>query len=118
MNLISILKDDEGHELHEHEDKAMLLWESYKQWLGISESSHMYYDLQELMTLADNLDCLHEPFLKEEINAIVQSLPVDKSPRPDGFNRDFLRRYWTSYCTDSQERQSDKCWRLQAYFSS
>jgi hypothetical protein len=29
MNLISILKDDEGHELHEHEDNAKLLWESY-----------------------------------------------------------------------------------------
>jgi hypothetical protein len=43
MNLISILKDGEGHELHEHEDNGKLLWES--QWQSIFEFSHMYYDL-------------------------------------------------------------------------
>jgi hypothetical protein len=106
MNLISILKDIEGHELHEHEYKVKLLWELYKQRLGISKFSHMYCDLQELMTPADNLDCLHEPFLKEEIDAIVQSLPADKSPRPDGFNGDFLKS-WHIIATDFYELCQD-----------
>jgi hypothetical protein len=54
----------------------------------------MYYDLQSLMAPSPTLECLIEPFSKEEIDAIVQSLPADKSPRPDGFNEDFLKRCW------------------------
>jgi hypothetical protein len=54
----------------------------------------MYFDLHSLVSRADNLDCLEEHFSKEEIDAIVQSLLVDKSPRPDGFHGDFLKRCW------------------------
>jgi hypothetical protein len=63
----------------------------------------MYYDLQNLLTSADNLDCQHETFSKEEINAIVQSLPIDKSPGLDGFNEDFLKRCWPMIAADFYE---------------
>jgi hypothetical protein len=41
--------------------------------------------------------------LKEEIDAIVQSLPADKSPGPDGFNGDFLKRCWPIIAIDFYE---------------
>jgi hypothetical protein len=63
----------------------------------------MYYDLQNLLTPVDNLDCLHEPFLKEEIDVIVQSLPEDKSTGPDGFNGDFLKICWPMIAADFYE---------------
>jgi hypothetical protein len=103
INLIAIVKDEEGNELHEHEDKERFLWKSYKQRLGTSDFSNMYYDLQNLLTSADNLDCQHETFSKEEINAIVQSLPIDKSPGLDGFNEDFLKRCWPMIAADFYE---------------
>jgi hypothetical protein len=52
----------------------------------------MYFDLQSLLTAPENLDCLEEPFIKEEIDSAIQHLPTDKSPGPDGFNGDFLKR--------------------------
>jgi hypothetical protein len=93
-NLIAILRDDAGNEIQKHEDKAELLWESYKQRLGTSEFTHMYYDLWSPLAPSPNLECLIEPFSKEEIDAIVQSLPTDKSLGSDGFIGDFLKRCW------------------------
>lgn len=37
---------------------------------------------------------LVDPFSTDEIDSIVKSLPSDKSPGPDGFNTDFIKKYW------------------------
>jgi hypothetical protein len=77
-----------------HEDKALHLWKSYKERLGTSEFSRIYFDHHSLLFPSDNLLSLEEPFTKEEILNIVQDLPADKSPVPDGFNSDFIKRCW------------------------
>jgi hypothetical protein len=46
------------------------------------------------------LEILEEPFTKEEIDSIIQQLPIDKSPGPDGFNGDFLKKCWPTLATD------------------
>jgi hypothetical protein len=51
----------------------------------------MYFDLHSLLTPAENLEILEEPFTKEEIDSVIQQLPTNKSPGPDGFNGDFLK---------------------------
>jgi hypothetical protein len=51
----------------------------------------MYIDLHSLLSATEILDFLKEPFIKEEINSVVQHLPTDKSPGPDGFNGGFLK---------------------------
>jgi hypothetical protein len=61
--------------------------------LGTSEFSHMY-DLHNLLNIEDNLDSLEAPFQQEEIESVIQELPADKSPGPDGFNGEFLERCW------------------------
>ena len=35
-----------------------------------------------------------DPFTTEEIDEVVKHLPSDKSPRPDGFNTDFIKACW------------------------
>jgi hypothetical protein len=60
----------------------------------------MYYDLHSLLNSAENLECLVEPLTKEEIGAIVQSLPVDKSLGPNVFNGDFLKTCWPMIAND------------------
>jgi hypothetical protein len=52
QNTILSLQADDGEMITSHEDKAKLLWESYKQRLGRSEFTHIYFDLQELQVRA------------------------------------------------------------------
>ena len=42
----------------------------------------------------NDLSFLVNPILKDEIDSVVKHLPSDKAPGPDGFNIDFLKRYW------------------------
>lgn len=41
-----------------------------------------------------DLSSLEDPFSPDEIDKVVSSLPSDKSPGPDGFNTDFIKRCW------------------------
>lgn len=41
-----------------------------------------------------NLNLLEEPFTQEEIDNVIKGLPNDKSLGPDGFNNEFLKKYW------------------------
>jgi hypothetical protein len=34
------------------------------------------------------------PFTKHEIYSVIASLPLDRSPRPDGFNTNFIKKCW------------------------
>jgi hypothetical protein len=54
----------------------------------------MYFNLNSLLQPIENLSCLEEPFLREEIEGIIKDLQSDKSPRFDGFNGEFLKKYW------------------------
>jgi hypothetical protein len=100
QNLITTLQDEHGNEIQGHEEKAELLWEEYTKRLGTSQYSHMYFDLQTLLSPSENLEGLEEPFKREEIYLIVQQLPSDKSPGPDGFNGDFLKKCWPTVAED------------------
>jgi hypothetical protein len=95
-----MLQDDVGNMLNRHEDKATLFWEAYKDRLGRSKFTHMYFDIQSLLIAPENLDELEAPFLREEVDAIIQAMPTNKSPRHDGFNSDFLKRCWQTMSQD------------------
>jgi hypothetical protein len=55
----------------------------------------MHFDLDTLLHATDHLECLTEPFTTEEIDIVVKNLPSDKSPGPDGFNTDFVKKCWS-----------------------
>ena len=52
----------------------------------------MQLDLDSLLQASSQLGCLEEPFSHEEVDAVIKNLPTDKSPGPDGFNTDFVKK--------------------------
>ena len=43
---------------------------------------------------------LEVPIAESEMDEIIKALPTDKSPGPDGFNTDFLKKCWPLICQD------------------
>jgi hypothetical protein len=78
QNTILSLQADDGQMITSHGAKERILWESYKQRLGTSDFTHIFFYLQELLVRIENLEALEEPFTKEEIDAIIKELPTDK----------------------------------------
>jgi hypothetical protein len=93
-NTITMLRDNTGRELLNHEEKADFIWLSFKERLGTSEFNGLNIDLDSLINPSHNLDRLQEEFTKEEIDKIIKDFPSHKSPGPDGFNGEFLRKCW------------------------
>jgi hypothetical protein len=93
-NSIMSLVDQNGEVKFKHDEKAAIIWESFKDRLGSSEFSHMYFNLVELIQEEGNLSDLDKPFSKHEINSTIADLPLGKSPEPDGFNSDFIKKCW------------------------
>jgi hypothetical protein len=52
----------------------------------------MLLDLNVLLHAQDDLSCLEVDFTHEEIDSVISNLPSDKSPGPDGFNADFVKK--------------------------
>ena len=52
----------------------------------------MLFNLNELLVQHLDLSRLEVNFTKEEIDGIIVELPSDKSPGPDGFNNEFIKR--------------------------
>jgi hypothetical protein len=47
-----------------------------------------------------NLSGLEQPFSSLEIDQIIARLPSNKSPGPDGFNTDFVKKCWPVIAPD------------------
>jgi hypothetical protein len=71
--LITCLKTSDGTEIYNHEAKAEMLWNAYKDRLGTSNPVQMPQQLEDLMNIAENLDLLDIPFSHEEIDIVVKS---------------------------------------------
>jgi hypothetical protein len=93
-NSITYLRDDTGNQVHDHEGKAALLLQEYKNRLGISLQPDMLFDLSQLVSITLDLESLVAPFLQQEIDNIINLVPIDKAPGLDGFNGLFLKKCW------------------------
>jgi hypothetical protein len=99
-NYIRSLQDGNGVAKVQHEGKALLLWESFKESLGQSEYLNMHFDLEAPLMPIDDIETLVLPFSNEEIDDVVRNLKIDKSPGSDGFNTDFMKKCWDAIKSD------------------
>jgi len=91
-NAISQIQNEQGAWIQDHEGKAGLLWNSFKNRMGVSTSISMHFDLNSLIHHRDFLQDLSDPIQISEIDATVKQMPNDKAPGPDGFNGLFLKK--------------------------
>jgi hypothetical protein len=101
QNSIATLCNSSGHDISSHEGKTKILYEVFKKRLGTSDFTSMGFDLNTLIQATEDLSCLESPFTEEEVSSIVASLPSGKSPGPDGFNTDFMKKCWSVISSDS-----------------
>jgi hypothetical protein len=93
-NSIKQLQKSDGTFALSHKDKEQLLWEEFKQRLGQSEHIRFGVTPSDFLERCEGLNLLETPFINEEIDQIIRSLPNDKSPGPDGFTNEFLKASW------------------------
>jgi hypothetical protein len=92
-NYITSIKDDDRNYITNHDHKAAIIWNSYKNRLGQSSNPDMSFDLDHLISRSE-LAHLDDPFTMEEINTVLKEIPPDKAPGPDGFNGLFMKKSW------------------------
>jgi hypothetical protein len=92
-NFISHLRLEDGTSASEHEHKAAIRWNSFKDRLGQTEATLMQFDLSTLIQPVQ-LGELDQEFSHNEIDKLIDELPLDKAPGPDGFSGMFLKKCW------------------------
>lgn len=100
---------ENGQLVTSHKDKELQIWQSFKERLGISEYGEMLFDLPSLIQEHHNLNWLEEQLTTDEIDEVVKNLPNDKSPGPDGFTNEFIKKCWPIIKNDFYEL----CWAFQ-----
>jgi hypothetical protein len=103
LNSISSLSCDNGMVAFSHKDKEEVLFQAFKNRLGTSQPTSMVFNLSELIQSARNLSALEAPFSRSEIDQIIKNLPSNKSPGPNGFNTDFVKKCWPVIASDFYE---------------
>jgi hypothetical protein len=93
------MQDDLGNEVTDHDGKASLLWEAFKERLGKSNFNRMFFNLSSLINSQD-LSQLDTPFTRQKIDSVIAELPNNKSPGPDGFNNEFIKGCWSLIAND------------------
>jgi hypothetical protein len=86
--------NEHGVWVQDHDGKADLLWNSFRNRMGATSSPTMLFDLGSMITYTEGLDEIAAPILQDEVDSVVKHMPNDKAPGPDGFNGLFLKKCW------------------------
>ena len=99
-NTITTLQDGLGNIFQHHEQKAELLWNAFKERMGMTDFNYMIFNLGDFIQPVEELEQLELPFTKEEVDEVVSNLPNNKSPGPDGYINEFLKGCWPLIAND------------------
>jgi hypothetical protein len=87
--------NEHGIWIQDHESKAGLLWNSFRNSMATTSSPVMLFDLDSMITHINGLDTLANSHA--EVDSVVKHMPNDKAPGPDGFNSLFLKKMLVGY---------------------
>ena len=107
-NFIVSLTNTDGSIITDHEQKANMLWTTYKNRLGVSEFTDISYDLSSLL-LMHNLEDLNADFTDGEIEGVIKNLPNSHAPGPNGLNELFIKKCWNFIKDDFIRLFKDFC---------
>mgnify|MGYP003702559523 CR=1 FL=1 len=77
-NAIISLQDSDGYLVFDHNGKAAVLWNVYKNRMGVSEQPCMVYNLANLFQEKMDLSFLCDQITTKEIDDVIKNLPVIK----------------------------------------
>jgi hypothetical protein len=89
-NYITSLQAIDASLVTDH-DKAAFTWTSFKERLRQSKDTTMFFELNSLIQPTD-LSEVDQPFSLGEIESLINELPINKAPGPDGFNGMFIKK--------------------------
>lgn len=93
-NFIVSLMDADGYPITDHEQKACMIWNAFKDRMGISEFTTNYYNLGDILSQVDLPMVLGADFSNLEIEMVIKGLPNEHAPGPDGFSGTFIKKCW------------------------
>jgi hypothetical protein len=80
------------HNLFEHEEKAEVLWNTFRNRMGHTTSPEVLFNLEEMMHESIDLAHLAEPFTNEEIDQVIKEMKSERAPGPYGLNAHLLKK--------------------------
>ncbi|KAJ3695169.1 hypothetical protein LUZ60_000546 [Juncus effusus] len=94
-----------------HKNKADVLFKYYKNLIGAEppqQTLNSSFDVKKkFQGSQQDLEILNQELKIEEMDAIVKKWKNNKSPGPDGFNRKFLKKYWSLMREEVQGLQAN-----------
>jgi hypothetical protein len=93
-NHIATLISSDGVSNIFHEGKVGLFLEASKARLGTSEPTTNDFNKRSFWGNSVELSFLEMRFTHKDIHDVLHDFPSNKSPEPDGFNAEFLRKCW------------------------
>jgi hypothetical protein len=82
-NVISVIKDEQGNSMVNHNQKANAFWACYKNRMGVTNDNATQADISHLINPVEGLDILSQEFSTEEIEGVVKHMKTDRAPGPD-----------------------------------
>jgi hypothetical protein len=80
LNAIKSIQDEEGRDLSEHEEKAAVLWNTYRSRMCESTNPKVMFQLQHIISSQVDLSHLVEPFTNDEIDKCIKEMPSERAP--------------------------------------
>jgi hypothetical protein len=91
QNTIRSLTREDNSIATDHQEKAGILWNSFRDRLGFSSPIDSSFNFEDYIHPMADLGTLSDPFTREEIDNLISDLPTDKAPGPDGFTGLFVK---------------------------